>query len=163
MSISNFEYKKMSVTCLGPVHITDEVGMVYSYQYLYDAGSRRVYFLNERLWVKFLYKHNLLTEFEELIKTRLRAGTLCEWVQEKGFKIEDLGDAVTDYANVEVAPEILAANKMRLTEIVRTVHNVEGQPYIPGSSIKGALRTGLLFSLLLQEDKLRNAAWARCI
>lgn len=78
----------------------------------------------------------------------------------KGFKIEDLGDAVTDYANVEVAPEILAANKMRLTEIVRTVHNVEGQPYIPGSSIKGALRTGLLFSLLLQEDKLRNAAWA---
>ena len=160
MSISNFEYKKMSVTCLGPVHITDEVGTVYSYQYLYDAGSRRVYFLNERLWVKFLYKHNLLAEFEELIKTRLRAGTLCEWVQEKGFKIEDLGDAVTDYANVEVAPEILAANKMRLTEIVRTVHNVEGQPYIPGSSIKGALRTGLLFSLLLQEDKLRNAAWS---
>lgn len=160
MSISNFEYKKMSVTCLGPVHITDEVGTVYSYQYLYDAGSRRVYFLNERLWVKFLYKHNLLAEFEELIKTRLRAGTLCEWVQEKGFKIEDLGDAVTDYANVEVAPEILAANKMRLTEIVRTVHNVEGQPYIPGSSIKGALRTGLLFSLLLQEDRLRNAAWS---
>ena len=75
MSISNFEYKKMSVTCLGPVHITDEVGMVYSYQYLYDAGSRRVYFLNERLWVKFLYKHNLLAEFEELIKTRLRAGS----------------------------------------------------------------------------------------
>ena len=160
MSISNFEYKKMSVTCLGPVHITDEVGTVYSYQYLYDAGSRRVYFLNERLWVKFLYKHNLLAEFEELIKTRLRAGTLCEWVQEKGFKIEDLGDAVTDYAGVEVVPEILAANKMRLTEIVRTVHNVEGQPYIPGSSIKGALRTGLLFSLLLQEDRLRNAAWA---
>ena len=151
MSISNFEYKKMSVTCLGPVHITDEVGTVYSYQYLYDAGSRRVYFLNERLWVKFLYKHNLLAEFEELIKTRLRAGTLCEWVQEKGFKTEDLGDAVTDYAGVEVAPEILAANKMRLTEIVRTVQ---------GSSIKGALRTGLLFSLLLQEDKLRNAAWA---
>ena len=85
MSISNFEYKKMSVTCLGPVHITDEVGTVYSYQYLYDAGSRRVYFLNERLWVKFLYKHNLLTEFEELIKTRLRAGTLCEWVQERRF------------------------------------------------------------------------------
>ena len=160
MSISNFEYKKMSVTCLGPVHITDEVGTVYSYQYLYDAGSRRVYFLNERLWVKFLYKHNLLAEFEELIKTRLRAGTLCEWVQEKGFKIEALGDAVTDYADVEVAQEILAANKMRLTEIVRTVHNVEGQPYIPGSSIKGALRTGLLFSLLLQEDRLRNAAWA---
>ena len=41
MSISNFEYKKMSVTCLGPVHITDEVGTVYSYQYLYDAGTRR--------------------------------------------------------------------------------------------------------------------------
>ena len=149
MEHSNFEYKKMSVTCLGPVHITDEVGTVYSYQCLYDAGSRRGYFLNERLWVKFLYKHDLLAEFEELIKTRLRAGTLCEWVQEKGFKIEDLGDAVTDYAGVEVAPEILAANKMRLTEIVRTVHNVEGQPYIPGSSIKGALRTGLLFSLPL--------------
>ena len=156
MSISNFEYKKMSVTCLGPVHITDEVGTVYSYQYLYDAGSRRVYFLNERLWVKFLYKHNLLAEFEELIKTRLRAGTLCEWVQEKGFKIEDLGDAVTDYAGVEVAPEILAANKMRLTEIVRTVHNVEGQPYIPGSSIKGALRTGLLFGLLVRPARGRE-------
>lgn len=159
MSISNFEYKKMSITCLSPVHITDETGTVYSYQYLYDAASRRVYFLNERLWVKFLYEHNLLGEFEELIKTRLRAGTLCEWIQAKGFSIADLDGAVTDYARVEVAPEILAANKTRLTEIVRTVHSVDGHPYIPGSSIKGALRTGLLFSLLLQEDKLRTAAW----
>lgn len=40
MSISNFEYKKMSVTCLGPVHITDEVGTVYSYQYLYECRQQ---------------------------------------------------------------------------------------------------------------------------
>lgn len=159
MSISNFEYKKMSVTCLGPVHITDETGTVYSYQYLYDAANRRVYFLNERMWVKFLFEHDLLGEFEELIKTKLRAGTLCEWIQQKGFALADLGEAVTDYAKVEVAPEILAANKTRMTEIVRTVHDVEGHPYIPGSSLKGALRTGLLFSLLLQEDKLRAEAW----
>ena len=164
MSISNFEYKKMSVTCLGPVHITDEVGTVYSYQYLYDAGSRRVYFLNERLWVKFLYKHNLLAEFEELIKTRLRAGTLCEWVQEKGFKTEDLGDAVTDYANVEVAPEILAANKMRLTEIVRTVHNVEGRRkyWLP---IKCALRKLCAPCTMLKDSLTYRAAVlrARCV
>lgn len=44
MSISNFEYKKLVITCLSPVHITDEVGTVYSYQYLYDARTQRVYF-----------------------------------------------------------------------------------------------------------------------
>lgn len=159
MSISNFEYKKMVIKCLGPVHITDEVGTVYSYQYLYDARQQRVYFLNERLWVKFLYEHNLLEEFEELISTKMRAGTLCEWLLDKGFDIEALDGAVTEYANVAVPPEVLAANKSRLTEIVRTVHSVDGQPYIPGSSIKGALRTGLLFSLLLQEDKLRTQTW----
>ncbi len=159
MSISNFEYKKMSVTCLSPVHITDETGTVYSYQYLYDAAARRVYFLNERLWVKFLFENNLLGEFEELIKTKLRAGSLYEWIQQKGFAMEAFGEAVTDYAKVEVAPEILAANKTRMTEIVRTVHDIEGHPYIPGSSLKGALRTGILFSLLLQEDKLRAEAW----
>ena len=47
MSISNFEYKKLVITCLSPVHITDEVGTVYSYQYLYDARTQRVYFLND--------------------------------------------------------------------------------------------------------------------
>ena len=150
MSISNFEYKKLVITCLSPVHITDEVGTVY---------SQRVYFLNERLWVKFLFENNLLPEFEELIKTKMRAGTLCEWLLAKGYDIDALGGAVTEYADVAVLPEVIAANKMRLTEIVRTVHSVDGQPYIPGSSIKGALRTGLLFSLLLQEDKLRAQAW----
>ena len=60
MSISNFEYKKLVITCLSPVHITDEVGTVYSYQYLYDARTQRVYFLNERMWVKFLFENNLL-------------------------------------------------------------------------------------------------------
>lgn len=159
MSISNFEYKKLVITCLSPVHITDEVGTVYSYQYLYDARTQRVYFLNERLWVKFLFENNLLPEFEELIKTKMRAGTLCEWLLAKGYDIDALGGAVTEYADVAVLPEVIAANKMRLTEIVRTVHSVDGQPYIPGSSIKGALRTGLLFSLLLQEDKLRAQAW----
>lgn len=163
MSISNFEYKKMSVSCLSPVHITDETGTVYSYQYLFDAAGRRVYFLNERLWVKFLFEHNLLAEFETLIKTKMRAGTLYEWISGKGFGIGDLNGAVTDYAQVEVAPEVIAANKNRLTEIVRTVHSVGGQPYIPGSSIKGALRTGLLFSLLLQEDRLRSQAWAEVV
>lgn len=159
MSISNFEYKKMVIKCLCPVHITDEVGTVYSYQYLYDARTQRVYFLNERLWSKFLFEHNLLAEFETLISTKMRAGTLCEWLLGKGFDIDSLDGAVTEYAEVGVAPEVLAANKMRLTEIVRTVHSVDGQVYIPGSSIKGALRTGLLFSLLLQEDKLRMQAW----
>ena len=126
------------------MHITDEVGTVYSYQYLYDARTQRVYFLNERLWVKFLFENNLLPEFEELIKTKMRAGTLCEWLLAKGYDIGALDGAVTEYADVAVLPEVIAANKTRLTEIVRTVHSVDGQPYIPGSSIKGALRTGLL-------------------
>lgn len=160
MSISNFDYKKLVIKCLSPVHITDEVGTVYSYQYLYDARMQRVYFLNERLWVKFLFEHDLLTEFEELISTQMRAGTLCEWLLDRGFDIDTLDGAVTEYAEVAVPPDVLAANKMRLTEIVRTVHSVDGQPYIPGSSIKGALRTGLLFSLLLQEDKLRAQSWS---
>ena len=121
----------MVITCLSPVHITDEVGTVYSYQYLYDVRTQRVYFLNERLWVKFLFENNLLPEFEELIKTKMRAGTLCEWLLAKGYDIDALGGAVTEYADVAVLPEVIAANKMRLTEIVRTVHSVDGQPYIP--------------------------------
>ncbi len=160
MSISNFEYKKMVITCLSPVHITDETGTVYSYQYLYDSSRQKVYFLNERLWVKFLDEHGLLEEFEQLITAgKMKAGTLCEWLYKKGFAADALGETVTDCADVAVPAEVVAANKTRLTEIVRTVHSVEGQPYIPGSSIKGALRTGLLYSRLLQEDRLRSAAW----
>lgn len=159
MSISNFEYKKMRITCLGPVHITDETGTVYSHQYLYDSRRQKVYFLNERRWVKFLYEHDLLQGFEKLIGSKMYAGTLCEWLLAKGFDVDKLNGVVAGRANVAVAREVLAANKTRLTEVVRTVHSVDGKLYIPGSSIKGALRTGILYGLLLQEDKLRSRAW----
>ena len=44
------------------------------------------------------------------------------------------------------------------TEVREAVKNAFGRPYIPGSSIKGALRTALLGSLILEDGETRQLA-----
>lgn len=160
MSIDRIEYKKLTIECLSPVHITDESGAIYSYQLLFEPQAKRIYFLNERLWVEFLYTHNLLPGFEKLIAGSIKAESVFEWLKAAGITIADLKSIITDSAAVGVDQRTLQ-NKRALTEIIRTVHNVDGQPYIPGSSIKGALRNGILYCLLKRQEDVRNYAWNR--
>ena len=50
-------------------------------------------------------------------------------------------------------------NRQNLNDVVRTLCQADGTPYIPGSSIKGALRNGLLAGLILKNKKQYTGYW----
>ena len=49
---------------------------------------------------------------------------------------------------------ILCAQSPETTEIREAIKSVHNRPYIPGSSIKGAIRNVLLGEILMQNDEI---------
>ena len=115
-------------------------------EYLFDSKRNMVSFLDERAMFTYLAEHNLADAYERYIlgsvgrnlqdfllnicqipKLQIRAWTRCQIYA---------GDALDDNHS--------------LKEIQRFIRNGRNQVYMPGSSIKGALRTALLKAMLLR-------------
>lgn len=115
-------------------------------EYLFDPRNNTVSFLDERLFFSYLAEHNLADAYEGyilqgtsrnlrdfLLKVcRVPQAEINRWTR---CRI-NAGDALDDLHT--------------LKEIQRFIRNGNDQIYVPGSSIKGALRTVLLKAILLQ-------------
>ena len=148
------ETYKMAVEILTPVNIAcDEV--LKANEYLYDAKTSTVYFLNQMMWHKFIYTHNLFDEYERYIKSSSEK-SLYEWLQSFGYKINDIKLAIKSktFAHVNVLK-----NKNTLNEIMLQSKLIDGTPFIPGSSIKGVIRTAILYDLLNKNREIKKQYW----
>ena len=114
-------------------------------EYLFDPESGTVSVLDERLLFSYLADHNLADAYEGYI---LRNTSRNLW---------DFLLSVCQVPQVEIdrwtryrvhAGDALEGNRA-LKEIQRFIRNGNDQIYVPGSSIKGALRTVLLKAMLL--------------
>lgn len=120
-------------------------------EYLFDPKRNMVSFLDERAMFTYLAEHNLADSYENYILghmgrdlrdflqniCQIQEYQIKEWTRCRVYAGESLDDNHT------------------LKEIQRFVRNGQGQVYVPGSSIKGALRTVLLKAILLK-DPPRN-------
>lgn len=148
------ETYKMAVEILTPVNIAcDEV--LKANEYLYDAKTSTVYFLNQMMWHKFIYTHNLFDEYERYIKSSSEK-SLYEWLQSFGYKINDVKLAIKSktFAHVNVLK-----SKKTLNDIVLQSKLIDGMPFIPGSSIKGVIRTAILYDLLNKNREIKKRYW----
>lgn len=148
------ETYKMAVEILTPVNIAcNEV--LKANEYLYDAKTSTVYFLNQMMWHKFIYTHNLFDEYERYIKSSSEK-SLYEWLQSFGYKINDVKLAIKSktFAHVNVLK-----SKKTLNDIVLQSKLIDGTPFIPGSSIKGVIRTAILYDLLNKNREIKKRYW----
>ena len=148
------ETYKMAVGILTPVNIAcDEV--LKANEYLYDAKTSTVYFLNQMMWHKFIYTHNLFDEYERYIKSSSEK-SLYEWLQSFGYKINDIKLAIKSKAFAHVN---VLKSKKTLNDIVLQSKLIDGTPFIPGSSIKGVIRTAILYDLLNKNREIKKRYW----
>lgn len=148
------ETYKMAVEILTPVNIAcDEV--LKANEYLYDAKTSTVYFLNQMMWHKFIYTHNLFDEYERYIKSSSEK-SLYEWLQSFGYKINDIKLAIKSKAFAHVN---VLKSKKTLNDIVLQSKLIDGTPFIPGSSIKGVIRTAILYDLLNKNREIKKRYW----
>ncbi len=141
-------YYTAALETLSPVHIGSGEKLT-KLDYVYSGKSRRIYVMHPMKLFRGLQQYHLLDAFE------------------KGLpKDISMTDFLTQHSVPEQAYASWAAYSFPATEsterkarfeIQRFIKDAYGMPYIPGSSLKGALRTVLAADAILQDrDAFQN-------
>lgn len=164
------KYWKMKLTCQSPVHIGS--GDIYQKnQYVYEDDGKRahIYFLNESKWAEFLEKEKLLDSFVSEIHRKFMHFSIydflntyrrnsCQQESLKGLMEKLIDDGVL--SKPETADVPYSKNpKDALNDIHTFIKDSKGRMYIPGSSLKGAFRSAILFAMIRKERVKYDKYW----
>lgn len=165
------EYEEIRLSVFTPIFIGSNE-KYEKYQYIYD--NKKVYFLNETKWCEFLFKNQLLDQFVNDISKFGNRRNLKEWISQNQKLCGLYGDikkGITYLLNHHILEngipsyEVNKGNKANEVnnQIEKYIRDGCGNPYIPGSTLKGAFRTAILVHCLRHGDyeKIRQAAWRR--
>lgn len=150
--IDSREYR---LTCISPVHIGSGE-MFKAFEYLYDRRNRRVGFIQEEKWQQMLLRHNLLDAFLELLQnTWAGRVNLLEWLRKHDVQETEIWETVK---RTSLCKADISSGKNTLNDICVASSLADGSLYIPGSSIKGALLTGIFYNRLQCRLRKEQAA-----
>lgn len=121
-------------------------------EYVFDSRKGTVAFLDEQAFFDLLIQRDLVDLFEGFC---LRNGGdlyyfLCK---ECGLTMVQIAPAVRYEVRVSDALD----QNHSLKDIHRFMRDAQGRAYVPGSSVKGALRTALLYQRISWEDPQHHA------
>ena len=158
--MSNIIRYKMKLEVLTPLHIggADYKSKLDKKEYVFDKENGTLTLIDSEKFISFLIKKNLFDEYIFYIQKNLN---LKKNEQDKNIKLIDFLKNKDIYKNIEefrkkapfkVNPEIEEMNDIKLM-----LRNLQGKPYIPGSSIKGALVNFLLVNYIINNrDKFQS-------
>ena len=159
MRNNNKVYNKMYIDIITPTNIASNIKL-NPVDYIYEPKKKIAYFFNPILWHKFIYQNNLLESYEKFLAKLCQKPpsrlTLYDWLQQSGYSLKDIEHTIKYklYANVNIN------NPKTLNNIVLHTKLATGNAYIPGSSLKGVIRTAILFDLLKDNSRLKNRYWS---
>ncbi|MGL4484413.1 MAG: type III-A CRISPR-associated RAMP protein Csm5, partial [Anaerovoracaceae bacterium] len=108
-------------------------------EYIIDFKNKKAYIIEPKAFFEILFKNDLLDSYEnEVIINKVK---LHEWLKEKKIYLQVIKEASypLDISDVDI---------IRANDVLLFQKDAYGKPYIPGSSIKGAIRTAILAKLL---------------
>lgn len=143
--MENVEHKTYELTCLSPVHVGN--GQVLKqFEYVYESTKKQVRFLDQKKWAQFLVDNGLIDDYSSEIYSSGKLA-IIPWMyshrKERVF-FQELNNMTVSIAPVYMS-ERINDKKANLYVQAKTA---QGVPYIPGSSIKGAIRTAILYHLI---------------
>lgn len=134
---------EVSVKTIGPLHIgsgekKNKAG------YIYDYANKTAYMVDEIKFLKWVIKNNLQDNFESyFIDNKSRQKDLYTWL--KGVGMENF----KEFSAYEISTDSLKKPKSgSLNEISMAMKDKAMNPYVPGSSLKGAIRLAIISELL---------------
>lgn len=139
-----YQYYTLMLETLAPVHIGCGSSLS-KLDYIYSPASQTVYILETMKLFHGLQQYNLLSTFEKGLSRNM---------------------SMTDFVTKNSVPEKVysqwasAAYSVKSLDLKRGQYEIQsfmkdayGMPYIPGSGLKGAIRTALETSAILQNQK----------
>lgn len=156
---NRIDHAQLSLTIVSPTNIGGPENLTTKdYMYNYDAGE--VYLLNNYEWFRFLAHHNKLEEFElymqdEMIRPNGR--TMYDWAKNaigaSQLTIDTLRSAIGSIMKSSIYNK---GRKNSLNDITPQIRGANGDVYIPGSSIKGAIDSAIISHMLRNNKAFRS-------
>lgn len=146
-SYKESNYEATTIQLSSPMlHIGGEVSRLNPYEYV--QTSSRVYLPHQEALTKALYQQGrkFIDEYVEAIENRQRVDGLLkralgeDWIKAKS------PEGIPIFPDIR--PKWTQEDGQTVTDIRPMIRNGMGQLYIPGSSIKGAIKTAIAFHLL---------------
>ena len=146
----NYESKTIQISS-PMLHIGSEVSRLNPYEYV--QTSSRVYLPHQEALSKALYQQGrkFIDEYIEAIENRHSVDSLLkralgeDWIEAKS------PEGIPIFPHIR--PKWMQEEGQRITELRPMIKNGLGELYIPGSSIKGAIKTAIAYHLLRHADK----------
>lgn len=156
--------------CDTPVYIGSGKNLK-AYEYIYNKDTQEVVFLDEHKWISFLAKNKLMDSYAEYVsqmakkvggknKNLYKNENLLEWLVRNGVNEDETYKLALrrSFARKNV---ISSGGGGALNDVACCMSAPDGRPYIPGSSIKGALSTAIMYNLIRQNDTLKEKYWSK--
>lgn len=160
----SMHYWKVSLVCLSPVFVGSGEKFKKS-EYIYDKKAGEVYFLDESGWIRFLGRHGIMDDFSNALLANPLHLNLFGYLSHqdrlcrKYGSIGNILHAMKKERAVLRTEPYLGNPEKAPNEIAGFVLDAKGNPYIPGSSLKGAFRTAILAHHILQNRGAYKKDW----
>lgn len=151
------EAKQYIITCISTVYIgSGEV--LKQWDYIYDKNKGIIYFLDKPQWIDLLSSRGLMEKFIEFVGRpgKLTSMNIPKWLTDRKISWEEIKARAS---RIVAAPRSVMYEEKRrdtLNDLLTSVSLADGRLYIPGSSVKGMLRTGILYKYLKKHPELRR-------
>lgn len=144
----NLEVYRAQLTVLGPVFIGSG-NELSKKEYLFLNGRKTVGIIDIQAFYRMVSQKGLRNRFEMFMMDTRPRTNLSDWIRENGIKEQEIKKCLK-YTIDSGDTVIQRGTPIQIMECIKDPY---GMPYIPGSSIKGMLRTILLNGEVIQNPE----------
>lgn len=160
----SMHYWKVSLVCQSPVFVGSGEKFKKS-EYIYDKRAGEVHFLDESGWIRFLGRHGIMEDFSNALLANPFHLNLFGYLSHQDRLCRQYG-SIGNIMHAMKQEEAILRTEPYLGnrdkgpgDIAGFVLDARGNPYIPGSSLKGAFRTAILAHHILQNRGAYKKDW----
>ena len=151
--MSNIIRNKMKLEVLTPLHIggADYKSKLDKKEYIFDKDKKTLTLIDNEKFIAFLIKKNLFEKYIAYIENNVNAKVMIQNRNINLFnflKANNIDKDIQDFR--KKAPIKLDMNIENMNDIKLMLRDVQRKPYIPGTSIKGALINLLLVDYIIK-------------
>lgn len=125
--------------------------------YILDASKQEVYILNPKKWFQYLYSLHKLSDYEAYIKSYTSGytkETIYEWM-ERTIGIPD-ETVLVSVSKRQLRCVKSSISKRSLNNVNLYMTDLNGMPYIPGSSLKGVIISAVIAYIVKNNEMFRR-------
>lgn len=142
-------YESKRIRLISPLlHIGSEVSQLSPFEYV--ATSNRVYLPNSEALARALQARGRLQDYIDIIKNNQEIEPLLRQTFGEDWRKEKDSDDNLIFPKNKISDKW---TEEKITDLRPMIRNGFGELYIPGSSIKGAIRTAIAYYLLKNADQ----------